>query len=143
MGEQGKPATPPAEKMVRVQYNKPVPHKIAAHRGGDGTAPTPPIILREGLNHVPAATWEEAKKLPVVRHHLAAKVVPVERDGKRVVVPLIEELGDAPAPAEKKKPGGDADKAEAEAAAKERAEAEALAKRNQQQGGGQQGRSGR
>lgn len=147
---------PAAEKMVRIQYNKPVPHKIAAHRGGDDTDPTPAITLREGLNHVGAAAWEAAKKLTVVQHHLTAKVVPAVRDGKHVLVPLIEELGDAPtadeAAAKKKAEAKAKGKAEAEAAereraaaeqkareeaeAKEKAEAEAAAKRAQQGGGG-------
>jgi colicin import membrane protein len=123
----------PAEKMVRIQYNKEQPHKIGAHPGDDETKAQPSITLRQGLNHVRAAAWEQAKKLPVVQHHLNAKVVPAVRDGKHVLVPLIEELGEAKAdekPAEepeaKKKADADAKKkAEAEEAERQRAAAEA------------------
>lgn len=162
--EKKQPATP-AEKMVLIQYNKGTPHKIGAHRGGGESDATPPITLRAGLNHVPAAAWAVAKKLPVVQHHLTAKTVSVVREGKRVLVPVLEELGEAAAPG---KPCGDGDaakkKAEAEAKAKADAEAKAKAEREEAerkeaerkeaeakkkaegertQQAGQQGRSGR
>ncbi len=131
-------------KMVVLQYNKESPHKIGANRGGGESAPTPSIILRPGLNKVPAAAWEVAKQLPLVKHYLTAKEVPVVRDGKRVLVPMIEEV-DAEAEKKKKadadaeakaKAEADKKKAEAEAAEAKKKEEEAKKKGGQGQGGG-------